>query len=303
MCVIVAKPTGSALPDAETLSNCEFSNRDGIGIAWTDSKGIVRIKKDFAGLDAFNAWLPVNVSKADACLIHFRMATHGAVIEGLRHPFPVSKSTEELLQVEAETDIAMAHNGVLAYEDKKGNLSDTAIFIRDVLADPGVRSNIRGNPAIEQLISGTIGSHNKLAFLYGDGMVWLFGEFEKEKGLCFSNSQYKWGNSFGFGNSSRERDYTDLNHWRRGKNMDYCFKCFQEFPVKKLYVYHHENEIKGNVDYVCGKCKYGALDKQKKCDLCLEFVPANEITRVNQSDSDYDSCLECLLALQKDYMV
>lgn len=301
MCIIAAKPSGWPLPSNEILSNCEWNNRDGIGIAWSSGQG-VKIKKDFATLTAFQEWLPANVQESDACIIHFRMATHGKVSEGMRHPFPLTKDEATLQQVELECDMAMAHNGILDCEDKRNKLSDTAVFVRDILAEPAVRDNLRDNAAIQKLIAHTATASNKLAFLFGDGHILYFGEFETDKGILYSNGQYSWGLG-----KTKQESYLS-GKWR---NLEVCHVCYKDFNKKVMVPFQNQY---GVMEYACRKCVQsgGSLETMLKdkelvygrCDICQEAVMRKHLKRVDtttpqEKESFYLTCRECAAEMSR----
>lgn len=282
MCVAIAKPSGVDLPTRKALENCELSNRDGIGIAWA-SNGKIRIKKDFDSLEHTYNWMNENISKESSLLIHFRMATSGGVSKGLRHPFPVTEREEDILATELETDLAMIHNGVLWHVSKKDEkLSDTGMFIRDILAGKEVRENIRNSQGIQMLISGMIGESNKLAFLWPDGHILTFGKFYKEKEVLYSNEQFK-SRSYSYEGCN----WLDFRNRGAGKrdNIDYCSVCFKESKSSYLYA-HPLTDAKLN-QKICGRCK-GLLYTKKKatsqymgdkdwCYSCYKYVDSKDI--------------------------
>ena len=323
MCVAIAKPRGVALPDGNALDNCQWSNRDGAGVAWEDGSGKVHIKKDFVSQSELKAWLEANITKSMACLIHFRLATSGGVKDAMRHPFPLSINPEELKATEIDTDIALIHNGVLWTLPAKEDMSDTAVLVRDILGNPTIKDKIRSNKAIQQLIGGMIGESNKLALLWPDGHILTFGEFVTAKGVQYSNGQYKTvvyydsrerqadyyeGESFGFGaNKSKLDGARDLiESWKRnnkrdslkGINLEYCCYCYIQFSIKHMYLIDYKRDLRA-----CRKC-YALNGKSIKneveeltaCDICGDRFVDDEICTVTSgNDGQYTSiiCLSC----------
>lgn len=255
MCMAIAKPKGAPIPSAHTLSNCEWSNRDGAGVAWTDGSGVVKIKKDFDNLAALQAWIVENMKPEYACLIHFRQATSGGVSIGMRHPFPLSNNETELMAGEIETDKAMIHNGVIwDIDTKKTHLSDTAIFVKDILSNSIIKNSIRDNNAVNTLIAGTLGSTNKIAVLHGDGLIQTWGEFETEDGVLYSNDQYKDSTydeivDLGKGKGWKGKPFNDFP---MGKGYEYCVTCYIQYPKKKMIPYKSRDSYAG--DMICRQC-------------------------------------------------
>lgn len=218
MCIIIGKPLNVPLPSDEVLETCARKNRDGIGMAWTHNNH-VRIKKDFLDVDALKAFLRDNIVPAQACIIHFRIATAGVVDEGNRHPFPLTRKRKRLRALESVTDMAVAHNGTLSDLTSHKKYSDTMLFVREVLSDPVIRNNIMA-PPIQELISGYLG-YSKLAILDRSGRILRFGTFETDSGLFYSNSGFK--DSSGYGSN-----YAKVA-WEKQ-----CVGCFEYLEEKYL---------------------------------------------------------------------
>jgi hypothetical protein len=85
MCVILASPDGTQL-DVEELEAAQWSNPDGVGVAWRRDDGLVAFRK-FAEFDK-DKWR----QPPGACVIHFRLATAGGKSIDMAHPFPISRS-------------------------------------------------------------------------------------------------------------------------------------------------------------------------------------------------------------------
>lgn len=308
MCVAIAKPEGVALPKASRLDNCEASNQDGVGVAWTDGSGVVHIRKDFATNEAMKEWLEATVTPAMACLIHYRMATSGGISDGMRHPFPIVKEAEALLAPVIDCDLALIHNGVIwNMSDTKEKLSDTAMFVRDILSNPAIKDNLRTNQAVQILINGMIGSSNKLALLWPDGHILTFGKFEAEHGVLYSNDQYKtirhyteyegWG--FGHGLSKKEkramRQRKLIEYHSSGgeaKGLEYCAMCFKQFARSFMYVDRRANMPSGNM--VCSSCHYQNRQAQEACAVCTEVYDKVDLITISEfGGQESNICGEC----------
>ena len=314
MCVAIAKPAGIDLPDEGKLDACEWSNRDGCGIAWADESEHVHIKKDFASNNAMKAWIKGNITPAMAMLIHYRQATSGGVSVGLRHPFPIDDRHEYLTAHEINTDMALIHNGVIwSLSDSKGNkLSDTALFIQTILADPNIKANIRTNEAIQTLISGMIGSSNKLALLWPDGYILTFGKFYEDEGVSYSNEQFKpisyyqpeefgFGHNLGRGKRNKRGNYPKLLDYKGAKDMEYCACCYQEFPRHRMYRDSRPDMPKDNM--ICELCHMRVKNSiLLPCDICQDFFEQNDLVDVKDSTDggntivDSHVCAECYAA-------
>ncbi len=141
MCVIICVEDGK-YPDFKTLKDAESLNSHGGSISWVDNgkisyhKGITAKKIN----DYINKRLkPNNVKIA---VIHFRIASVGAVNQKLCHPFPISTHVSTKLKVMDSQHDLLFHNGTItnwegmlikAIQGKvallpKGELSDSRIM-------------------------------------------------------------------------------------------------------------------------------------------------------------------------------
>jgi len=103
MCVIITAEAGD-MPSTTQLAQMSETNPDGAGIAWHDGHRLHRYRnpdnhKTLALI--FDRW---DELKAHPFLLHFRLATHGAIETENTHPFRYTLPT-------GETGY-MAHNGI-----------------------------------------------------------------------------------------------------------------------------------------------------------------------------------------------
>lgn len=194
MCIIAVKRSGIAMPTEDILRKCFINNADGAGYMFS-RRGQVHIRKGFMKFKEFLSDLrSCNLRKEDSVIFHFRIATAGAVEPALTHPFPVSQEPRELLSTRIDTDMAMAHNGIIASMSySNAAYSDTQYFIMRVLGHQAVKETIFDEKSrfAESIIGQCFGS--KFAFLNGSGQIRLFGDFIKDEGIMYSNHGYKYG--------------------------------------------------------------------------------------------------------------
>lgn len=132
------------------------------------------------------ALTPHQFGKNDVVMLHFRLATAGGISQEMCHPFPLSDDISLLTAKSGYNDAVMGHNGILGRGE--AGISDTALFVRDVLApmageilSPGLR------PLIELASSGS-----KIVILHSSGEYFLTGgEWKKDKGVYYSNNGYE----------------------------------------------------------------------------------------------------------------
>lgn len=112
MCLIIHQQAGDRLTRDEVI-DIYRRNRDGFGVMWID-RG-VQIWKTLPA-DADEAWKAYEWLAGYECVLHWRMATHGAVTVPNAHPHVV-----------VENEIALVHNGVFSQFGSKES-SDTVEF-------------------------------------------------------------------------------------------------------------------------------------------------------------------------------
>lgn len=186
MCIIAIKPENAPI-DWDILDNCEISNPDGGGYAYAIGNKVI-IRKGFFTNDDIKRSLDSDGIDLTATQImfHYRIATHGKVAPATCHPFPLSSDKDQLCELDLETNIAVAHNGIIPNMPDDRLLSDTMQYIKLYLAPLGKRIL---NRTVQDLV--TLASSSKIALLTPDG-VHLLGEFilDKKSGWTFSNSSY-----------------------------------------------------------------------------------------------------------------
>lgn len=132
MCVIVTAETGS-MPTIDQLTRMSEANPDGAGIAWHDDTGLHRVRDADNGKTLAFITEHWNELKATPCLIHFRLATHGAVNTKNTHPFRYTLGNGEHGYI-AHNGIAQKHtngryasdsrNAILAWQTGQADLTD-----------------------------------------------------------------------------------------------------------------------------------------------------------------------------------
>lgn len=311
MCLIIGKSKGVALPKADILKNGQERNSDGIGIAyWKYGSNEVTIKKDFETVGRLIRWLPKHVEKKDALIIHFRSASSGLVDKGNRHPFPLTKNWKLLRKTNLKCKIVVAHNGIISqygprYYAHPQKYSDTQKFIMDILSDDQIKNNL-SRKAVKKLLKNYIGN-DRLCFLNSRGTMTTLGEFEKDKGLVYSNASYKkirpYSSRF-LGNEEKIslRDDIYLND-RLSSTVDrvyerefgiivqepymgQCDLCLKKTALTDIYDYTNQQNYG-----VCKECRKkrfanGCLKPQKsnskeqtQCGSCLDWYKRKELTK------------------------
>lgn len=180
MCVIVHQPAGTEL-DKERAERLWKVNPDGGGFAFVDDEFKLA---GFKSMD-FDAFWKGYSSSIKAFpnrdfLVHMRIATHGTTDLSNVHPFRVDEHT------------VMAHNGIIHGVVDHTHLSDTRVFIRDVL--PRLPETWLDDIYITSMVENWIG-WSKLMFLTTnprlEESVYILNEHKGDKvdGMWFSNTQ------------------------------------------------------------------------------------------------------------------
>jgi hypothetical protein len=252
MCIIIVKERGLAIPNRKVLEHCFKRHKDGAGFMWVGKDDKVHIRKGFMTFEAFeNGFGKEALTQDDALVIHFRTGTSGGIRPETCHPFPLANDESYLLATRVACHFGVAHNGVLG----KGSeyLSDSQIFIRDVLADPAVKGNLASS-VIRMMIQKIVGS-SRIVILTGKGEFIRFGHWIEEGGLFFSNGSF------------HETNYQSMlrvsvgRSWDRGQ-MGEPFGLFEHEEVARDIQYTFRCKVCGHDKYaiatngylVCSGC-------------------------------------------------
>ena len=174
MCIAILKPKGVAI-SKETLKTCSEANPDGMGFAYID--GDTMYIKKYMKFDDFYKDFE-EVQDKSTMLIHFRIATHGAVELDNCHPFWLNDR------------MALIHNGIITGYGDKAKKSDTRDFIDKVIGN--ISWKMMKNPAYRELVGKAIG-YSKFAILDITGDYWIINEDKGywHEGIWYSNKSYE----------------------------------------------------------------------------------------------------------------
>lgn len=221
MCIICYKPAGELFPEDYIYENCYDNNSDGNGLMYIRN-GKVHYEKGLMKLaDLKNKIAELSLSIDDHVAFHFRITTSGGTWPGATHPFPVTSIEQKLKTLSGSVNAALMHNGVLGRGI--GDMSDTMIFVRDIVSNPIIKSNLSGKYSeyaknlLEELSDGS-----KLLIFTGDGNVIRTGDWQSSGGLYFSNSTWSYRTYYSGGRWKENKfnytdSYDDNYYWyRRG---------------------------------------------------------------------------------------
>lgn len=279
MCIVVYKPENTEFPSWNTLKTCFEHNPDGAGFMWADGKS-VHIRKGFMNWGEFKKALKPYKAGMDKYpfVMHFRIATHGGTNPAMTHPFPLSANTERLKATSIDTNVGIAHNGIISMCSGAKSLSDTAEFIKKYLTllirSPKYYANHKICDIIEELIGSKmcILSEDMHAEVLGHG--WIV-----EDGISYSNESFqsyhvrkksRYGGYYGGYDSSITSGY-DSGYY------DICDMCGIEI-------------LGGNMTMYDGYCL---------CDECYDSLKSMDIGAKSQCGyartKDWDECNKCEL--------
>lgn len=195
MCIGIYSLKGNEIPNDDILRTCFRNNSDGAGFAFNTDNNQVQIVKGFMDFESFITALhkydEKYCFKNRGVLLHFRITTHGGTNPSNCHPFPISNNPKHLKKTRFISNYACVHNGIIDLTaDRKSELSDTMLFIKDYLSKISSNRGWFFNPKNIELIEKLIDS--KMAILNGKGEIISTSGFHKEEdGNFYSNTSYK----------------------------------------------------------------------------------------------------------------
>ncbi len=217
MCVIVHKERGKDLPSDEIIEKCFRKNPDGSGILLHRSgTKINEIHKGFMKLDDFKtAFKELNVRKEDDLVLHFRITTSGGTNPENCHPFPISCKVEDLKATRINTPLAFVHNGVLGHGDDTLKISDTQVFIKDVMSRDEICRHL-DNEEVQKVIEEMASSQRFFIADAEKDLFKRFGSWYESDGLWYSNLGWK-----NYGKYNTSSFFNGYNSWNYDSYYDY----------------------------------------------------------------------------------
>lgn len=197
MCIIIAKNKKDRLPTYEELLNSFEYNSDGAGFMYTQ-RGKVVIDKGYMRFSDFikrfnELCTEFHDFKNKSLVIHCRIGTSSGNTPANTHPYPITYKERDLHKLKFETDLGMAHNGIITKYTPtwaKPTTNDTQEFILKYVYNLYSHWNdfYKNRFILEGL--GAI-TNSKLAFLDKDDNLYLVGDFIEDDDLYFSNTSYR----------------------------------------------------------------------------------------------------------------
>ena len=231
MCIIVVKDKLHNLPREDYLKNCFDNNSDGAGFMYVDN-GKVIIDKGYMEYKHFikhykKLCAKYNNFENKSLVMHFRIGTAGANSQENTHPYPITTNKDILHKRYYETDLGMAHNGIISQynppqEDK--TINDTQNFIIKYVAP--LYKNYKDFYKNTYIMDGLEDiTSSKLAFLDKYDNIYLVGDFVSDTdGIKYSNSNYlpytKYYTSNYYGTNYKDRYYDYYKYYDEYKHCD-----------------------------------------------------------------------------------
>lgn len=196
MCIIAIKKAGIDMIPNSIMKTMYENNSDGAGYMYAFG-GKVHIIKGFMEYDALmNSLEKLNDKhnlKDLSMVFHFRISTAGRVDGGNCHPFPVTDDFNLLRKTHVNTNLAMAHNGVIhafspynmkdIYNDTQHFIASCVSYLYSLNAD--FLADERTAELFENIIDGS-----RLAFLDGEGKIKTYGDWVENDEILYSNTSY-----------------------------------------------------------------------------------------------------------------
>lgn len=200
MCLVSVCPKGTKkyTEEVENFIRAGFhSNLQGSGFMFKrHGETTITIKKGFFNLQAlYDALEAADLKDEDELVIHHRVSTGGQISGPNCHPFVLSSIHEEVCMTDGVTEKAcLAHNGVFRcidkYEVKNPNFSDTYAFSRYILSNPNILKLLEEDTDLFSFLFDRFLGWSKLAILFPNRDVLMFGDFVEENGYYHSNQGY-----------------------------------------------------------------------------------------------------------------
>ena len=195
MCVILA--CKNKKPSLEILRKCHNKNGDGAGVAWFNVENKAQYRKGLIDADEVHKFvqhleLPF--------VIHFRAASIGGKSLLLTHPFEISK--ESPLKLEGATDKLLFHNGHVSDWDMYLAAANIDRVPNDTMSDTRAMAMIVANDNTKFLQRA---KGHYVVLDSKDQNFYLFGRFDDEDGIAYSNLFWKYTSS-------------SQSHYRSGNN-------------------------------------------------------------------------------------
>ena len=214
MCLIIYHPENTNMVSKNLLKRVWKRNDDGAGYSfWDTTAKTWHVRKGFMEWEDFwKSFNENNFSKSSVWIAHFRISTAGDTDQGNTHPFINCSNYDIMRKLEFSAKNIVFHNGMIGQGEK--NISDTMLHIKHYIYPLFSKITKRTIKKIIQKLCDT--SSNRWLLTKGR-TLYLFGDWEEDDGVFYSNTTYKPAKSYPLYNS---RDYHNAygcsnSDWRK----------------------------------------------------------------------------------------
>jgi len=229
MCLIIHKPANTPMPSNRKMKKAFKANPDGAGIgirfedSWNVSKGFMAIGNFMREMKSYKDFLYDR-----EVILHFRLGTSGMDKPGNCHPFPITDDVNLLRSLDYESNWIMAHNGIFGGGQTikdYGVITDTQVYIREVLNNPIIKNGLVNNvDETMKILSYTLGTDRII--IGGPHVTIRFGTWYTIEECLYSNEYWKTKSIYtgylGIGDTQTKID--DLDGW----DIEKCPGCGKE---------------------------------------------------------------------------
>lgn len=278
------------------------ANSDGAGFAWWED-GTIHFAKGFMKeAEAYGFYLS-HVQMHFPHIAHFRMTSIGGTCEELTHPFVVSETSD--IQLSGKGSSLVFHNGHLTSWDE---LMQMHVMSRNIKFPSGRFSDSRAVAILSHWYGMEFIRTLSGKWVYFDkdtGIVNMYGDFTKDNGRYFSNSDYEkqikrgagYAYGYGFGRSHQlfsecpwcksdlypQETWCPTCGWNAGDEYDITKSGAES---SRLSVEDMEGEVKGRDE----RSTPGAIEDN---ELYVEFGYVRCTNCGSLTTSEWDSCVFC----------
>lgn len=200
MCLISVLPKGTKKNTEEVynfIKSGQSCNKQGSGFMYKrDGSNIINVIKGFFDCDnLIDTIKKLDFKDDDELVIHHRISTSGQVNNYNCHPFVISNDHEEVIMTSGKTrKPCLVHNGVFknmsAYRSYTDPFSDTYTFTRYIISNKNVMNIFKTDKIFFKNVFAEILGNSKLAIIYPDRPLEMFGDFTEKNGYFHSNDGY-----------------------------------------------------------------------------------------------------------------
>lgn len=185
MCVIAVCKDRKLTPTE--LIYCWINNPDGAGVAWGLGDDTHTYQKGIMDFDEFEVWYKdFNILPH---IVHFRIASSGAIVPHLTHPFICQERSPLLLEWSGKESL-LFHNGIVTGWERLATIFHIG---------PPVLTTYWNDSRVLSCLLSKVRDHSILTYesksskfaTFSNGNIQTYGYFDNVNGILFSNDSHK----------------------------------------------------------------------------------------------------------------